>query len=71
MLSDQDKQFLVKNRAAIFIAAVFVVFGILFMALGFFKTMFIILLAIAGWTLGRYGGDKEFIRRFLNNYFGK
>jgi uncharacterized membrane protein len=71
MLSEEEKQFLNKNRAGIFFAAVFVLFGILFSTLGFFKTMFIVLLAVAGWGLGRVAGDKELIRRFLNNYFGK
>jgi uncharacterized membrane protein len=71
MLSDQDQQFLRKNRTGIFVAAFFVLLGILFMTLGFLKTMFVIMLGVAGWFAGRVAGDKELIRRFLNNYLGK
>ena len=71
MLSDQDQQLLRKHRAKIFFAAVFVGFGILLMTLGFLKSMFIVLLAVAGWFFGRLADDKDLVRRFLNNYLGK
>ncbi|MFA6450659.1 MAG: DUF2273 domain-containing protein [bacterium] len=71
MLSDQDRLFIAKHRAAIISAVVFAALGILFMALGFLKTMFVVLLGVAGWAVGRVAGDRELIRRFLNNYLGK
>jgi len=71
MLSDQDQQFLRKHRTGIFFGAAFVVLGILFMTLGFLKTIFVIFLAAVGWGVGRVAGDKELVRRFLNNYLGK
>jgi len=71
MLSEQDQQFLKKHRAKIIFAVIFVVFGILLMTLHFLKTMFIVLLAVAGWYFGRIVDDKDFLRKFLNNYLGK
>ncbi len=71
MLSEQDLLFIRKHKAKIVFSLIFIVLGILFMALGFLRTMFVLLLAIAGWFVGRVFDDKELIRRFLNNYLGK
>ncbi len=71
MLSEQDIFFIRKHKAKIVFSLFFILLGILFMALGFLRTMFVLLLAIAGWFVGRVFDDKELIRRFLNNYLGK
>ena len=71
MLSDQDRQFLTKHKVKILSALAFIIFGVLMMAVGFFKTMFIVLLAIAGWFFGKIAGDRELIRGFLKNYLDK
>lgn len=71
MFSDQDRQFFRNHRGKIFLTLVLIVLGILFMTIGFFKTMFVILLGIAGWFAGRFIDDKELVRKFLNNYLGK
>ena len=71
MISDQDRQFFKNHRGKIFFTFFFIILGILFMTLGFLKTMFIFLLAVGGWIVGRVVDDRELIRRFLNNYLGK
>ncbi|HOX29453.1 MAG TPA: DUF2273 domain-containing protein [bacterium] len=70
-MSEQEIQFLKKHKAKIIFSLLFILIGILFMTLGFLKTMFVLLLAIAGWFFGKIVDDKELIRRFINNYLGK
>ncbi len=59
------------NIGKIFMAIVFAVFGVLFLTLGFFKTLFVIFLAVLGFFIGYAVDDPEIIKRILNNYFGK
>jgi uncharacterized membrane protein len=71
MLSDDERIFLVKNRGRIFLAAFLIVIGLLLMTIGFLKTAFLVLLGIIGWFFGRALDDKDFLKRFINNYLGK
>jgi uncharacterized membrane protein len=71
MFSEQDRQFFRNHRGKIFFTFILIILGVLFMTIGFLKTMFVILLGIVGWAVGRVADDRELIRRFINTYLGK
>lgn len=66
-----EYDFYKKNRGKILLAAVFAVFGILFMTIGFLKTLFVVFFAAIGFFAGYLVDDKEMVRRFINIYLGK
>jgi uncharacterized membrane protein len=71
MFSDQDLEFFRRHRGKIFIAAVFLVLGVLFSTIGFLKTIFVLFLAIIGYFVGRVLDDPEALRRFISTYLNR
>ena len=71
MIPDELRNFLNRNRAKLFYALLFVIVGILIFAIGFWRTLILVFLGGVGWVVGMIIEDKDFIRKFLNNYFGK
>lgn len=66
-----DYDFVRRHRGKILLATVFAVFGVLFMTVGFLKTLFVVFLAAVGFFAGFIIDDKEIVKRFINTYLGK
>ena len=70
-MEDNNKSFFKKYFLRIVCAALALVFGILIVRFGIFKTTFVIVLAAIGYFIGRFLEDKDALRRLIDTYLGK
>jgi len=66
-----DQNFFIRHKTKIIFSCIFGAIALLIVSVGFFKTVFVAVLAALGYFVGRIVEDKEFLRRFINNYLGK
>ena len=66
-----DQNFFIRHKTKIIFSGIFGVIALLIVSVGFFKTVFVAVLVSLGYFVGRIVEDKEFLRRFINNYLGK
>jgi len=59
------------HKGKILLALAFAVMGVLFVTIGFLKTLFVVFLGGVGFLIGFAVDDREKIRKFLNNYLGR
>ena len=67
----EDWNFFTRQRGKIIFSVIFALIALLIVTVGFFKTVFVVVLAVLGYLVGRVIDDREFLKKFINNYLGK
>jgi uncharacterized membrane protein len=70
-MEENNKPFFKKYFLRIVCTALCLVFGLLIVTVGIFKTAFVIVLAALGFFIGRLLEDKDALRRLIDTYLGK
>lgn len=71
MFPDIDPEILRKHKGKILSGIAFLLLGILFVTIGFFKTFFVLFLAVIGLAVGLFIDNPEAVRSFINKFLNR
>ncbi len=64
-------QFFTGRTGRVIGVAAFFIIGVLFMTIGFLKTVFVVFMCVVGYGVGLFIDDPEKLRKIINTYLGK